>query len=83
MAARPGRCGCSSSFALPALTARAQEAAPAPCAPPEVQLVEILRKPEVQAWLEQGAPATAALARGVEEMPGATSPASSGSGWPN
>jgi hypothetical protein len=46
---------------LPIL-AFAQATAPAPAGPPpEVQqLVDLLRKPEVQAWLEQGAPAAAA-----------------------
>jgi moderate conductance mechanosensitive channel len=46
---------------LPIL-ALAQATAPAPAGPPpEVQqLVDLLRKPEVQAWLEQGAPAAAA-----------------------
>jgi small-conductance mechanosensitive channel len=51
------------------LTARAQEAAPASAAPPEVQqLVDILRKPDVQAWLVQGGapPATAAPESGED-----------------
>jgi hypothetical protein len=40
----------------------AQSSVPAPAGPPpEVQqLVDLLRKPEVQAWLERGAPAATA-----------------------
>jgi small-conductance mechanosensitive channel len=49
---------------------RAQEGAPAPSAPPPKvqQLIELLRKPEIQAWLEQGpAPASPGAVENVED----------------
>ena len=68
-----------------------RQQAPAPAAPPaEVQqLVDLLRKPEVQAWLAKGAPAAAPQAARSRRAPREeiraarpTSPATSASGSP-